>query len=212
MFQQHNGGMASRAGISLIEVVVSTVIVAFVITAAMQTVANAVTARSRTYELQLGPSLARGLMGEITKNPYSDPDTLSSSIGTETGEGINNRADFDDVDDFDGWSSASPVKPDGTAIPVGAGWQRSVSVSFLEPATLSITSSDMGLKKIVVTATSPSGKATVLEALKSSFGANERQPHADRTIVSSVSVGIEMTSGETAEYSQVFSRNHAQDE
>ncbi len=201
-----------RAGLSLIEVVVSTVIVAFIITASLQTVATAISVRAQTSELQLGPALAQDLMSEILQHPYTDPDTPNGSIGTEIGEGAARNL-FDDIDDYDGWfSTPSPSARGGNALPGTNGWERSVSVSFVDPATLSPAASDLGLKRIVVTATPPSGNATVIEALRSTTGANERRPHADRTIVSGAVLSIELTTGSTAEYSSSFSRNHAIDE
>ncbi|GAB5405622.1 MAG: hypothetical protein Aurels2KO_38530 [Aureliella sp.] len=206
-------GKAHRAGLSLIEVVVSTVIVAFVMTAALQTVATAVAIRNQTQELQLGPVLARDLMSEILQLPYTDPDTPNTSIGTESGEGAGQRSGFDDIDDYNGWfSSPSPTKRDGSSLPLGAGWERSVVVQFIDPSSLTPTATDLGLKKITVTATPPSGDATVIEFLRSSLGANQRQLHADHTIVSGATLSIELTSGSTAEYSSSFGRNHAIDE
>lgn len=201
-----------RTGLSLIEVVVSTLIVAFIMTTSLQTVTTAVSIRSRTTQLQLGPALARDLMCEILARPYTDPDTESTTIGVDIGEGSSNRTAFDDVDDFNGWSTASPEKPDGTAMPIGAGWKRSVNVSFITPSDMSVSMVDLGLKRITVTATSPGGDATVIEALRSNQGANQRPPHADREIVTGASVAIELTSGVTAEYSRTLSKNHALDE
>lgn len=201
-----------RRGLSLIEVVVSTVIVAFILSASLQTVGMVVSTRTRAMQLQLGPSLARSLMNEILAKPYADPDTESSAIGTEIGEGSGNRSAFDDVDDFNGWSTAAPDIPYPSATPIGPGWQRSVSVTFVAPSDMTVSMVDMGLKRITVTATPPAGDATVMEALRSDLGANQRPPHADREIVTGTSVAIELTSGVTAEYSRTVSKNHALDQ
>lgn len=201
-----------RLGLSLIEVVVSTVIVAFIISASLQTVATAVSTRTRTTELQLGPSLARDLLSELLQKPYSDPDTASSGIGLDSGESSSNRLAFDDLDDFHGWSSNSPVAADGSALPIGAGWQRQVSVVFLDPADMSTTGTDLGLKSITVTVVAPSGDSTVVQTLRSRMGANERPTHADRDIVTGASTNISLTSGVTAEVSRTLSKNHPLDE
>ena len=198
-----------RTGISLIEVVVSTVIVALVISTSMQTVATTVSIRTRTTELQLGPSLARGLLCELLQKPYADPNELTSTIGLDTAESSGNRWSFDDVDDYHGWSSASPVYADGSAMPIGAGWLREVTVVFTDPSNLSDTGTDMGLKRINVSVTSPGGKVTALEIFRSRQGTNERPLHADREIVSGASVLIELTSGSAAATSATLSKNHA---
>ncbi|GAB5407271.1 MAG: hypothetical protein Aurels2KO_55020 [Aureliella sp.] len=212
MDRKVSGPTILRKGLSLIEVVVSTVIVAFIVSASMQTVATAVLTRTRTAELQLGPSLARGLMCEILQTPYTDPEGFGGAIGLDPGEGSTNRLSFDDVDDFHGWSSVSPVHPDGTGMPIGAGWQRQVTVEFLDPSTFTVTATDMGLKRIGVTVTSPGGKVTAVETLRSRLGANERPPAADRVIVAGVTVAIELESGIAAESSATFSKNHALDD
>lgn len=204
--------LTRRQGTSLIEVVVSTVIVAFVISAALQTVATAVDLRTSTFDLQLGPSLSRSLMSEIMSAEYADPDVENITLGPDIGENTGNRLSFDDVDDYQGWTANPPVNPDGSVMPIGMGWSREASVEFLDPSSYSVVAADLGLKRVRVTVTSPNGKVTVLETLRAASGATQRRPSADRQIVTGAALRVEMMSGTTAEASATLTKNHAVDE
>ena len=62
------------------------------------------------------------------------------------------RTGFDDVDDYDGWSSTPPQDRSGTVRSDLAGWTREVSVKWVKPADpTGVTASDEGVKRIIVT-------------------------------------------------------------
>ncbi|HBE68457.1 MAG TPA: hypothetical protein DDW52_09955 [Planctomycetaceae bacterium] len=200
-----------RSGLTLIEVVVSTAIVALIISAALRTVSMAVQLRSKTAILRDGPALASNLIAEISANAYIDPQDPSAAIGPNSGENIVVRSDFDDIDDFHGWSSAPPVDSAGVSLADYAGWSRAVTVEFVNPTDLSTTVNDLGLKRIQVTVTSPSSEVTSLSVLRSSQGLNQRSLHADRTVVTQLDVSIVSGSSASAQTASAFLKNHALD-
>lgn len=201
-----------RNGLSLVEVVISTLLVGLVLVAAMKTVGAVFKTRNIVVELQVGPALARDLMSEVLQDAFTDPEAPDGPIGTETGESGSNRDTFDDVDDYNGWNSSSPVNSDGTPLGYGVGWQRQVSVSFVNPDTMTISGSDTGLKLVTVTVTSPSGSPTVVQALRSRLGSVERLPSLDRTFVTGSQFEVQTSAAATDIVSGTSINNHGTDE
>ena len=116
----------TRRGMTLIEAVISMMIVAVMMVAALQTVGTTARHRQAQASLRRGPALARDLISEILPNRYVDADA-GAVFGPETGEAVSgNRAGFDDVDDYHGWAESTIQAKDGTALSDLAGWSRSV--------------------------------------------------------------------------------------
>lgn len=139
-----------RQGLSLIEVVISTMLVGVVLVGAMSCLAGVIQGRIAIGESGRAQQLGEQLLTEIVNHPYQDTGP-SPVFGRESGESGGNRFDFDDVDDYDGWSASPPEDRNGNAIFNSEGWQRDVTVEFVEPsdpATISVT--DQGLKRITV--------------------------------------------------------------
>src|SRR5262245_40826996 len=101
-FVSRPSGRRSRPGLTLTEVVVSTMIVGMMTVAAL----NGLGSTTRSSELAgnrgIALGLADSLLAEILANPYNDPNG-TPTFGLETGE-VAPRSNFDDVDDFNGWN------------------------------------------------------------------------------------------------------------
>jgi len=139
-----------RRAFSLIEVLVATAIMGVLLVAAMQTVGNSVRAERFTADTSQGLWLAQQLMAEIRGAKYREPDE-TPTFGPEPLETGGARSAFDDVDDYHNWSASPPQDPDGTVIPDRAGWQRTVTVDYLNPNDLSAeVGLDHGVKRITV--------------------------------------------------------------
>jgi type II secretory pathway pseudopilin PulG len=148
----HQGSKDSRAGFTLVEVVLSTLIVSLMLVGALTAVGASAAGRQVIADRSRGAMLAQELAEEIISCHYADPDD-PNHFGPEADEA--GRADFDDVDDFREWSASPPVGPDGQARPYLDGWTRSVRVARV--GTLSdsaqVSASDQGMRQIVVTVT-----------------------------------------------------------
>jgi type II secretory pathway pseudopilin PulG len=138
----------TRRGTSLIEVVVSTVIVGVLIVATLNAL-GAATSSSRTAgNRAVAIGLADDLMAEIVKAKYVDPGN-SPVFGPETGETTRNA--FNDVDDYNGWSEQPPTAKDGTAYTDRNDWKRRVTVDRVTVADPTKTSTtETGVKRITV--------------------------------------------------------------
>src|SRR3954470_21891713 len=143
-------GLERRRGLTLIEVVASTMIVGLMVVAALNALAAATKSSNSIGNRAVAAGLADELMSEIMMQPYSDPDG-SPIFGHESGESTSVRSAFDDVDDYHGWNASPPQYRDGTTIPDRTNWRQRVSVSYVSPTNLTTTSAtDQGVKRIRV--------------------------------------------------------------
>ena len=182
-----------RRGMTLIECVISIVIVATMLVAAVSALGSFARARRSQFDRCAGGALARGLMSEILQSRYLDPG-VDVSFGLEAGEAADVRSAWDDVDDYNGLSESPPKTKDGTAIVGATGWTRKVTVEYVQPDNPNqVSSDDTGLLRITVSATSPTGVTTTLKALRSDESIYDQPPRTDTTYVTWV--GTEMQIG-----------------
>lgn len=142
---------ATRCGLSITEVIASTMLVSLVLIGALNCVAGITRGRMSTADGVKAGHLAAQLTAEILNQSYSDPNE-TSVFGVEGTENASSRATFDDVDDYHGWT-ASPPRDDKNAEMSGLqGWQREVTITWVTAAAPATTAgTDQGLKKITVT-------------------------------------------------------------
>jgi type II secretory pathway pseudopilin PulG len=157
-------------GFTIVEAIISLIIVATMFVAALNTVG---TSRLSQYKSSLGSRgrlLAESLMTEILRRNYQDPDG-QSVFGREPGESASTRADFDDVDDYHGWSSSPPVEKDGTLIPGLTGWKRSVTVEWVDPLDVTqVRTTETNVKRVTVTVSYDDVPVISLVGIKSYYG------------------------------------------
>lgn len=143
----------SRGAMTLAETVVALAVVAVMLVAALNTVGAAGRDRRMIDEQAYAASLAADLMAEILAQPYEDA-LLPGGFGLEAGESGANRSNYDDVDDYQGYTSTPPTTRDGTAIPGCASFTRSAAVTRVSLLALDTPQAvDGGVRRIVVTVT-----------------------------------------------------------
>lgn len=136
---------------TLVEATLSTIVVGVMLVAALNTVGAARLGEYKIAQRSRGLHLAQNLMAEILQRAYEDPN-VPVVFGTESGEQTSTRTDFDDVDDYHGWSMSPPQQKDGTTIPDLEDWERSVQVVWVASDSLSQTvGSEQGAKRVTVT-------------------------------------------------------------
>jgi len=140
------------AGFTLIESVISVVVVGVMLVAALSTLAVASRAQYQTSERRQGLALAQMLMAEILQQAYGDPAYPPGSFGLGEDEKTGDRSRFDDVDDYDLWTAEPPQYKNGTVIGWARKYEQAVSVAWVDPnAPDQVSRSETGLKRIVVT-------------------------------------------------------------
>jgi hypothetical protein len=149
-FTKHQLHRASR-GFTLAEAAVCTVIVAMMLVAAMRAAAVSGVYQYKMAERATARFLADGLMADIHQLSYQDPGA-APQFGPEAPELASSKANYNDVDDFNGWSESPPQDRDGNVLPGLTGWQRSVAVQWVKASDISQTSAtESGAKRITVT-------------------------------------------------------------
>jgi type II secretory pathway pseudopilin PulG len=200
-----------RHGISLVEVVISTLIVGFVLVAALNTTGSVIRSQRMNAERIDSNPLAAQLLSEVVANYYTDPEEPAGPIGLETGESAITRVGFDDIDDYHGWTATPPESNDGTVISGYTGWTRTVTVNHADPTTGQTVGLESGIKRIQVQVTAPDGVVTSLVCLRSESGGIEQPPAMDTTVVTWVGAELQIGSAATA-VSAVSLTNHAADQ
>jgi prepilin-type N-terminal cleavage/methylation domain-containing protein len=183
-----------RRGFTMAEVLISTTIVGVMLAAALESVGMVYRSRRISANRLTGPGLAQELMAEVLSMPYEDPQSPGGSIGPETGEAI--RDMFDDIDDYNNWNSNDARGRDGTAFTGYSGWQQQVQVAYAGLADPSVNSgSDLGLKRITVTVTSPTGTTVSRVALRAQKGAVEQPQGLDANAVTWLGATLQVGAG-----------------
>lgn len=146
-----DGGTVKRA-LSMIEVALSTVIIAVVLLSAMNMVGAAGTSMSSMANRATGTLLAEQLMAEILEQAYEEPSLGPGSFGIEAVEAVTgDRSLYDDVDDYYKWSASPPQNKGGSLIADRSAWRRSVIVAYVNPADLTQTlETSSGVKRVTV--------------------------------------------------------------
>lgn len=148
-------------GFTLPEVLLASAILTFTVAALAQAI---VAGQMQTYAAlhdARAIALAETLLDEVLALPYDDPDGASTA-GPESGEVI--RADFDNLDDYHGYTQSANaiVDPAGAAYPDDyQGFTRSVNVTY---GTLNITEfgGDQTGLTVTVTVSEPGGRSWTL--------------------------------------------------
>lgn len=156
-----------RAGVSLLEVVLATLLVGIVLVSSLSAVNGILKSRIVLSEDGTAEQLAQQLLAEIVEQPYEDPDG-SFLFGVELLEGSFTRANFDDVDDYHLWNASPPEDRAGTALTNMQGWRRQVTVEWVDPRNPDTTIlTNQGIKRITVTVSYGSNVKSKLMALRS---------------------------------------------
>ncbi|MBN2467719.1 MAG: hypothetical protein JXD19_06160, partial [Deltaproteobacteria bacterium] len=160
-FPDFRFGVSSNRGLSIIEVVVSLLIVALGIIGFGMAIPVGRDNVAILSEKRAALTLGTQMMEEIqTKRFEEDPDQ-ADLFGRESGEGPN-RATFDDVDDYDNWNASPPQFPDGTVMngqdrtPDYSNFRRTVVVENVDDDNYGMVTADgaTAAKRIVVTVSS----------------------------------------------------------
>ena len=149
----------NRCGVTLLEVIISLILVSSIILVSMTASANLMRNKSVSMEAIRGHDLAFQILDEVTATAFEDADD-DQIFGRETNETATNRTDFDDVDDYHNYSTSLPTHRDGTAIAGLTGWSFSIAVTpaiTTASGILTMPSVPAPLRLVTVTYVAPSG-------------------------------------------------------
>ncbi|MEO0482421.1 MAG: prepilin-type N-terminal cleavage/methylation domain-containing protein [Planctomycetota bacterium] len=142
---------ARRRGVTLVEAVLSMVIVSVLLVSALNAAGQVWQSRQTAHDTMRGQPLADELLAEILDKAYADPDDPDRGIGLDPGESADDRGQFDDVDDYQGYAATPPEDGNGNPIESFDGWTRAVTVGFVADGSFgALTATDTGIKRIEV--------------------------------------------------------------
>ena len=132
-------------GITLLEAVITIVLVGVMLVAAINTVAVSKAGQRIIRDDRAGRQLAEQLMDEILSQPYADESVLETlleevlvwdsptavTLGPDGVEGdVVNRTLFDDIDDYHLWTASPPIDADGKSMTEYSEYERQVVVKL----------------------------------------------------------------------------------
>lgn len=100
----------SQAGFTFVEIILAILLLAIVVPPLLNLFANITMAGVQSDVIPQAASLAVELMEEIKSRQFDEltqkdgNGNWSTTLGTDAGESAANKATFDDVDDFNGWT------------------------------------------------------------------------------------------------------------
>jgi type II secretory pathway pseudopilin PulG len=156
----------NASAFTLVEAVISMVIVGVMFVAALNTVGASRLAQHKSALVSRGRLLAESLMAEILEQDYKYPGP-APVFGREAGESSGTRAAFDDVDDYQDWTETPLAARDGSLLANSTGWKRTVSVEWIDPLDpAQVRSVETNAKRITVTVTYNDVPQATLVAIK----------------------------------------------
>jgi MSHA pilin protein MshD len=147
----------TQHGVTLIELVVTITVISIAAVALMSAVAANTVKSADAMARQQAIAVAQSYLEEIALRPFRDPD----SVATESG-----RADFDDIDDYNGLADTGVHDQLGRAV-TGLG-AYNVQAAVTASGALGGLSNTL-VKRIDVTVTAPTGYVVRLSAYRADY-------------------------------------------
>lgn len=203
--------VANRRGITLSEIVVSTLLVGAVVVGALSTLGASVRTQKFAREVLTGPLLADALLAEILAKAYDDPEDGGATLGIDNGEDVGDRDDFDDVDDYDGWASSPIRSRGGNDLTRYVNWTWTARVKWADRLSGNEwLLYNTGLKRILVEVTAPDGTITRRHGFRSAKGSLEQPDIIDKTVVTQIETTLTVSATTDAAYGVTNLTNHVE--
>ena len=162
----HHVRQMPQRGFTLIELIIFIVVVAAGLAGILSVMNTVVKSSADPMIRKQTIAIAESLLEEILLKEYCDPDTMISlsprTCGAASREATRNL--YDDVDDYDGYTTSSGiVQPDAAATPIVGLEKYNVSSVSVAIATVaeSVELNAINAKRIKVTVTGPQGPVSL---------------------------------------------------
>lgn len=191
----------NRRGTSLIEVTVSTLLVAILMVTALRATA-VIHGSTIGIDQQAAWQLAADtLVEELRGLNYEEPG-VSDGFGIDAGESSSDRSTWDDCDDANGYATNQLTTRDGLAFGT-LGMQASISVAYVSPTSLGISYAETQLKQATVRVGDGSERDIVVRAILS------QRPESDSPFLDAVEARLTFVDDSQLTFSAT-SRNSVQ--
>ena len=197
-----------RRGGTLVEVMISALIVGVLIVPTLRMLGSVAMSYSRRGNQDLAQKLAEDLLSEIMQSRFADPDIDLRVFGPEPDEATVDRSQFDDVDDYHNRIEQPPQRKDGSPLNQFAAFRREVTVVYVDPSDPDVVSgSPTALKRIQVLV-DHNGQVSTVHGLRAATGVLEIQPGTAATCVRHVGIdlGLETTNSPLVSGSEILNQ------
>lgn len=170
-----------RAGFTLVELVIAIALMGIAAATLLQMTGRALERQSDSMQAVRLDALGEAYAAQILARrfdenagpggvPACSPTTTACSASSSFHDG-EARADFDDVDDFDGLDETPPRDADGNLLAGYAGFRVRVSVAYADAGMVTALGLDdaSDLKVVDITLTPPSGSDRRLRVLRGNY-------------------------------------------
>lgn len=138
----------------MMEVAVGTLLVGGVLASTINLIGPTVRSTVLAGDRHLAVALADELLDEIATRSFGEPDGDTGVLGTDSGENPTKRSDFDDVDDYHGYSGRPAERGGSPLVGFDATWAYTVEVKHIQVSSPQTTSMTLtGAKRITVRVT-----------------------------------------------------------
>ena len=157
-----------KYGFSLVEVLVSLVIISLALVAWTSNFAVGARGSYRAERDTASIFLTQAMIEEIRRVSFQDPNQ-TPVFGLESAEATTppTRLNFDDIDDYNNWTESPPQKKDGITITGFSGYTRSVNVINVSTGNFNQTATQgsTDFKKATVSVSKDGIKATEMSTV-----------------------------------------------
>lgn len=160
-----------KRGFILVEASVTYVVLALALVALMPLFILSIRAAKNARRVAVATHLSVELLEEVRLRRFDEATPTPSAaiatpgaLGLDAGETAADKAGFDDIDDFNGWSEAPPKDPVGRVLGAFPSYSRSVTVRYVS-SDLSVSGSPTGYKQVTACTLAPSMKPVCLDTL-----------------------------------------------
>jgi MSHA pilin protein MshD len=152
MYINHYKSIRAQSGFSLIELIVTIVILGIAVSAFMMIVSDSVSRSADPMLRTQASAIGHAYLEEVLSMPYNDPD----GVGGET------RANFDDVMDYNGLSDTGARDINGNLIAALAAYNITVAVT-------DANISGQAMRRVQVNVTQPNGETVTMTGYRGNY-------------------------------------------
>lgn len=158
-------------GFILVEASIAYIVLSLALVSLMPLFVLSVRANKNAERVAVATHLATELLEEIRMRRFDEASPVPakpvlnlSPLGVDAGESASDKATFDDVDDFSGWTEAPPSDPLGRPLAAFKDYSRTVLVGYVNSA-LGAAGGTTHRKRVSVCTASPKVKPVCLDTV-----------------------------------------------
>ncbi len=152
MQSRHDKQISSQDGFTLVEIMISTLIMGILLVSGLRLFGNLSRSSNALTDMDAANMLAVEMINEIKQQNYYDPQDGESSWGTQDDELGPDRTLYDDIDDYYNWNSEPPIDRNGDEYTQYPDFYRKVTVRLVQANNFKNEAIvNEGFKEVIIT-------------------------------------------------------------